>query len=245
MLYWISYLIFAILVSIITCLFLFLSLWKNDFISKRAYVIYGLLSVWILFAAAIYKGKEPSYYLFAAVVGALFVSSLFIYQILKYRNKSLYVFLFSLVLAAAQLAAAFLPYSIFCNSGGKRAGDAINWFDAPFPHLTVLYLSLAIGVLLQFAAYLPRRNIHRWMDRAAVVVSATAFAAVVFGLVLCFQCRFAYGSPPTKLNNMIYLLTLAAYVLLLLAGKKPARNLSEPPASAKTERPSPNETEGV
>lgn len=113
MLYWISYLIFAILVSIITCLFLFLSLWKNDFISKRAYVIYGLLSVWILFAAAIYKGKEPSYYLFAAVVGSLFVSSLFIYQILKYRNKSLYVFLFSLVLAAAQLAVAFLPYSIF------------------------------------------------------------------------------------------------------------------------------------
>ena len=120
MLYWISYLIFAILVSIITCLFLFLSLWKNDFISKRAYVIYGLLSVWILFAAAIYKGKEPSYYLFAAVVGALFISPLFIYQILKYRNKSLYVFLFSLVLAAAQLAVAFLPYSIFCNSGGKE-----------------------------------------------------------------------------------------------------------------------------
>jgi len=83
------------------------------------------------------------------------------------------------------------------------------------------------------------------MDRAAVVVSATAFAAVVFGLVLCFQCRFAYGSPPTNLNNMIYLLTLAAYVLLLLAGKKPARNLSEPLSDAKTERPSPNETGGV
>ena len=232
MLYWISYLIFAILVSIITCLFLFLSLWKNDFISKRAYVIYGLLSVWILFAAAIYKGKEPSYYLFAAVVGALFVSSLFIYQILKYRNKSLYVFLFSLVLAAAQLAAAFLPYSIFCNSGGKRAGDAIDWFDAPFPHLTVLYLSLAIGVLLQFAAYLPRRNIHRWMDRAAVVVSAAAFAAVVCGLVLSFQNRLA-GGLLVVLDLTVCLLTAAAYVLLLMAGKKP--NIDQSESSADTE----------
>lgn len=102
----------------------------------------------------------------------------------------------------------------------------------------MLYLSLAIGVLLQFAAYLPQRNIHRWIDRAAVVVSATAFAAVVFGLVMCFQCRFAYGSPPTNLNNMIYLLTLAAYVLLLLAGKKPARNLSEPPADTEIEQSS-------
>ena len=82
------------------------------------------------------------------------------------------------------------------------------------------------------------------MDRAAVVVSAAAFAAVVCGLVLSFQNRLS-GGLLVMLDLTVCLLTAAAYVLLLLAGKKPARNLSEPPADTETDRSSPNETESV
>ncbi len=112
----ISYLIFAILVSIITCLFLFFVLMeKNDFISKRAYVIYGLpLSVWILFAAAIYKGRKNRHIICLLLSLALCLSPRFSYT--KFSNTEISRYMcsfFSLVLAAAQLAVAFLPYSIF------------------------------------------------------------------------------------------------------------------------------------
>ncbi|MFR5866074.1 MAG: hypothetical protein ACLUFV_13555 [Acutalibacteraceae bacterium] len=104
--------------------------------------------------------------------------------------------------------------------------------DSGWSTISLFYLSLSLGIPLLFASYLPRRDILRWMDRAAVVVSAAAFAAVVCGLVLSFQNRLA-GGLLVVLDLTVCLLTAAAYVLLLMAGKKP--NIDQSESSADTE----------
>lgn len=101
----------------------------------------------------------------------------------------------------------------------------------------MFYLSLSLGIPLLFASYLLRRDILRRTDRAAVVVSAAAFAAVVCGLVLSFQDRLADGLL-VVLDLTVCFLTAAAYVLLLLAGKKTVRDPSESLPETKPERDS-------
>ena len=68
-------------------------------------------------------------------------------------------------------------------------------------------------------------------------LQAAAFAAVVCGLVLSFQDRLADGLL-VALDLTVCLLTAAAYVLLLLAGKKTVRDPSESLPETKTERDS-------
>lgn len=229
----------SIAAVLLTCAFLYASLAKNERISKGRYVLCGGIALIFPVLAALYFSNETAYLCFGILV-ILFLLSILEYGYCSRRNEEQPCSLLALLLALAQLAAAWLP-AFLPHILQRHLGLQIDRF---FPERAVFYLSTALGILLLFASYLPRRDILRWMDRAAVVVSAAAFAAVVCGLVLSFQNRLS-GGLLVMLDLTVCLLTAAAYVLLLLAGKKPARNLSEPPADTETDRSSPNETESV
>lgn len=129
--------------------------------------------------------------------------------------------------------------------GGMAAGipathssDAFWFTDRPifFPERAVFYLSTALGILLLFASYLPRRS-KQWKDDAAVLLSALAFAAAVCVILFSFQSWYR-GLLIWGLDLILCLLTLAAYVLLLMAGKKPDSGQSEPLSDTEAEQSS-------
>lgn len=238
----ILYAYISILASVITGVFLFASLMKTGRLRKAVYVSCGSISLIFILPVAVYSGFiDPVYALLIGMLVVSFLWGVFRYERLWRQNRALLFCILALMLTFVQIVVVWIPVFlpdilsfVFHYELEISGGSTISLF----------YLSLSLGIPLLFASYLPRRDILRWMDRAAVVVSAAAFAAVVCGLVLNFQNRLA-GGLLVVLDLTVCLLTAAAYVLLLMAGKKPARNLSEPLSDAKTERPSPNETGGV
>ena len=212
----ILYAYISILASVITGVFLFASLMKTGRLRKAVYVSCGSISLIFILPVAVYSGFiDPVYALLIGMLVVSFLWGVFRYELLWRQNRALLLCILALMLTFVQIVVFHYELEI-------PGGSTISLF----------YLSLSLGIPLLFASYLPRRDILRWMDRAAVVVSAAAFAAVVCGLVLSFQNRLA-GGLLVVLDLTVCLLTAAAYVLLLMAGKKP--NIDQSESSADTE----------
>lgn len=224
----------SILAGVITGVFLLASLMQTGRLRKAVYVSCGIVSLILISPIAVYYSfGKPAVCLLAGTLAAFFFWSALCYKRLCRQNRELLFCLLALLLMLAQLSVTWLPVflpellSFFFHYELEISGSPIILF----------YLSLSLGIPLLFASYLPRRDILRRTDRAAVVVSAAAFAAVVCGLVLSFQDRLADGLL-VALDLTVCLLTAAAYVLLLLAGKKTVRDPSESLPETKTERDS-------
>ena len=219
----ILYVFNSILVSVITGMFLYDSILKIAHIRKAVYVSCGSISLVFILPVAVCGGFiHPVYALPPGMLVVSFLWGVFLYERLWRQNRARLICILALMLMSVQIVLTWLPVflpellSFFFHYELEISGSPIILF----------YLSLSLGIPLLFASYLPRRDILRWTDRAAVVVSAAAFAAVVCGLVLGFQDRLADGLL-VALDLTVCLLTAAAYVLLLLAGKKTDSDLSE------------------
>ena len=218
----ILYVFNSILVSVITGMFLYDSILKIAHIRKAVYVSCGSISLVFILPVAVCGGFiHPVYALPPGMLVVSFLWGVFLYERLWRQNRARLICILALMLMSVQIVLTWLPVflpellSFFFHYELEISGSPIILF----------YLSLALGIPLLFASYLPRRDILRRTDRAAVVVSAAAFAAVVCGLVLGFQDRLADGLL-VALDLTVCLLTAAAYVLLLLAGKKTDSDLS-------------------
>ena len=230
----ILYVFNSILVSVITGMFLYDSILKIAHIRKAVYVSCGSISLVFILPVAVCGGFiHPVYALPPGMLVVSFLWGVFLYERLWRQNRARLICILALMLMSVQIVLTWLPVflpellSFFFHYELEISGSPIILF----------YLSLSLGIPLLFASYLPRRDILRRTDRAAVVVSAAAFAAVVCGLVLSFQDRLADGLL-VALDLTVCLLTAAAYVLLLLAGKKTVRDPSESLPETKTERDS-------
>lgn len=219
----ILYVFNSILVSVITGMFLYDSILKIAHIRKAVYVSCGSISLVFILPVAVCGGFiHPVYALPPGMLVVSFLWGVFLYERLWRQNRARLICILALMLMSVQIVLTWLPVflpellSFFFHYELEISGSPIILF----------YLSLSLGIPLLFASYLPRRDILRRTDRAAVVVSAAAFAAVVCGLVLGFQDRLADGLL-VALDLTVCLLTAAAYVLLLLAGKKTDSDLSE------------------
>ena len=219
----ILYVFNSILVSVITGMFLYDSILKIAHIRKAVYVSCGSISLVFILPVAVCGGFiHPVYALPPGMLVVSFLWGVFLYERLWRQNRARLICILALMLMSVQIVLTWLPVflpellSFFFHYELEISGSPIILF----------YLSLSLGIPLLFASYLPRRDILRRTDRAAVVVSAAAFAAVVCGLVLSFQDRLADGLL-VALDLTVCLLTAAAYVLLLLAGKKTDSDLSE------------------
>ena len=213
----------SILASVITGMFLYDSILKIAHIRKAVYVSCGSISLVFILPVAVCGGFiHPVYALPPGMLVVSFLWGVFLYERLWRQNRARLICILALMLMSVQIVLTWLPVflpellSFFFHYELEISGSPIILF----------YLSLSLGIPLLFASYLPRRDILRRTDRAAVVVSAAAFAAVVCGLVLGFQDRLADGLL-VALDLTVCLLTAAAYVLLLLAGKKTDSDLSE------------------
>lgn len=224
----------SILASVITGMFLYDSILKIAHIRKAVYVSCGSISLVFILPVAVCGGFiHPVYALPPGMLVVSFLWGVFRYERLWRQNRARLICILALMLMSVQIVLTLMPVflpdilSLFFHYELEISGSPIILF----------YLSLSLGIPLLFASYLPRRDILRRTDRAAVVVSAAAFAAVVCGLVLSFQDRLADGLL-VALDLTVCLLTAAAYVLLLLAGKKTVRDPSESLPETKTERDS-------
>ena len=223
-----AHLFCSIAAVLLTCAFLYISLAKNKCLSKGRYALCGGIAWIFLVLAALYFNSETTY-AFVGTVGFLFLLSVLGYKFLNCRDMRPSCTLLAPLLALAQLAAAWLP--VFLPSILQMHFDLqINQF---FPERAVFYLLMALGILLLFVSYLPRRS-NQWRDDAAVLLSALAFAAAVCGILFSFQ-NWYRGLLIWGFDLILCLLTLAAYVLLLMAGKKPDSDQSEPPADTEIE----------
>ena len=230
----ILYVFNSILVSVITGMFLYDSILKIAHIRKAVYVSCGSISLVFILPVAVCGGFiHPVYALPPGMLVVSFLWGVFLYERLWRQNRARLICILALMLMSVQIVLTWLPVflpellSFFFHYELEISGSPIILF----------YLSLSLGIPLLFASYLPRRDILRRTDRAAVVVSAAAFAAVVCGLVLSFQNRLA-GGLLVVLDLTVCLLTAAAYVLLLMAGKKPDSGQSEPPSDTEIEQSS-------
>ena len=221
----------SIAAVLLTCAFLYASLAKNERISKGRYGLCGGIALIFPVLAALYFSNETAYLCFGILV-ILFLLSILEYGYCSRRNEEQPCSLLALLLALAQLAAAWLP-AFLPHILQRHLGLQIDRF---FPERAVFYLSTALGILLLFASYLPRRS-KQWKDDAAVLLSALAFAAAVCGILFSFQSWYR-GLLIWGLDLILCLLTLAAYVLLLMAGKKPDSGQSEPPSDTEAEQSS-------
>ena len=226
----------SILASVITGMFLYDSILKIAHIRKAVYVSCGSISLVFILPVAVCGGFiHPVYALPPGMLVVSFLWGVFRYERLWRQNRARLICILALMLMSVQIVLTLMPVflpellSFLFHYELEISG-------LPIP-IILFYLSLSLGIPLLFASYLPRRDILRWTDRAAVVVSAAAFAAVVCGLVLSFQDRLADGLL-VALDLTVCLLTAAAYVLLLLAGKKTAHDPSESLPETKTERDS-------
>lgn len=224
----------SILAGVITGMFLYDSILKIAHIRKAVYVSCGSISLVFILPVAVCGGFiHPVYALPPGMLVVSFLWGVFRYERLWRQNRARLICILALMLMSVQIVLTLMPVflpdilSLFFHYELEISGSPIILF----------YLSLSLGIPLLFASYLPRRDILRRTDRAAVVVSAAAFAAVVCGLVLSFQDRLADGLL-VALDLTVCLLTAAAYVLLLLAGKKTVRDPSESLPETKTERDS-------
>ena len=213
----------SILASVITGMFLYDSILKIAHIRKAVYVSCGSISLVFILPVAVCGGFiHPVYALPPGMLVVSFLWGVFRYERLWRQNRARLICILALMLMSVQIVLTLMPVflpellSFLFHYELEISGSPIILF----------YLSLSLGIPLLFASYLPRRDILRRTDRAAVVVSAAAFAAVVCGLVLSFQDRLADGQL-VALDLTVCLLTAAAYVLLLLAGKKTDSDLSE------------------
>ena len=213
----------SILASVITGMFLYDSILKIAHIRKAVYVSCGSISLVFILPVAVCGGFiHPVYALPPGMLVVSFLWGVFRYERLWRQNRARLICILALMLMSVQIVLTLMPVflpellSFLFHYELEISGSPIILF----------YLSLSLGIPLLFASYLPRRDILRRTDRAAVVVSAAAFAAVVCGLVLSFQDRLADGLL-VALDLTVCLLTAAAYVLLLLAGKKTDSDLSE------------------
>ncbi len=131
--------------------------------------------------AALYFSNETAYLCFGILV-ILFLLSILEYGYCSRRNEE--------QPCSPAGAAAGSLHSLrrhgcrhSCHILQRHLGLQIDRF---FPERAVFYLSTALGILLLFASYLPRRS-KQWKDDAAVLLSALAFAAAVCGILFSFQ----------------------------------------------------------
>ena len=223
----ILYAYISILASVITGVFLFASLMKTGRLRKAVYVSCGSISLIFILPVAVYSGFiDPVYALLAGMLVVSFLWGVFRYERLWRQNRALLLCILALMLTFVQIVVVWIPVFL---------PDILSFvfhYELEIPGgstISLFYLSLSLGIPLLFASSLPRRDILRWM--------AAAFAAVVCGLVLSFQNRLA-GGLLVVLDLTVCLLTAAAYVLLLMAGKKPDSGQSEPPSDTEIEQSS-------
>ena len=229
----ILYVFNSILVSVITGMFLYDSILKIAHIRKAVYVSCGSISLIFILPVAVYSGFiDPVYALLIGMLVVSFLWGVFRYERLWRQNRALLFCILALMLMSVQIVLTWLPVflpellSFFFHYELEISGSPIILF----------YLSLSLGIPLLFASYLPRRS-KQWKDDAAVLLSALAFAAAVCGILFSFQSWYR-GLLIWGLDLILCLLTLAAYVLLLMAGKKPDSGQSEPPSDTEAEQSS-------
>ena len=214
----------SILAGVITGVFLLASLMKTGRLRKAVYVSCGSISLVFILPVAVCGGFiHPVYALPAGMLVVSFLWGVFRYERLRRQNRARLICILALMLTSVQIVLTWMPVFL------PELLLLFFHYKLDVPDglmISLFYLSLSLGIPLLFASYLPRRDILRWTDRAADVVSAATFAAVVCGLVLSFQDRLADGLL-VALDLTVCLLTAAAYVLLLLAGKKTVRDPSE------------------
>ena len=171
----ILYVYISILASVITGVFLFASLMKTGRLRKAVYVSCGSILLIFILPVAVYSGFiDPVYALLAGMLVVSFLWGVFRYERLWRQNRALLLCILALMLTFVQIVVVWIPVFL---------PDILSFvfhYELEIPGgstISLFYLSLSLGIPLLFASYLPRRNILRWMDRAAVVVSAAAFAA--------------------------------------------------------------------
>ena len=98
----------SIAAVLLTCAFLYASLAKNERISKGRYVLCGGIALIFPVLAALYFSNETAYLCFGILV-ILFLLSILEYGYCSRRNEEQPCSLLALLLALAQLAAAWLP----------------------------------------------------------------------------------------------------------------------------------------
>lgn len=98
----------SIAAVLLTCAFLYASLAKNERISKGRYVLCGGIALIFPVLAALYFSNETAYLCFGILV-ILFLLSILEYGYCSRRNEEQSCSLLALLLALAQLAAAWLP----------------------------------------------------------------------------------------------------------------------------------------
>ena len=230
----ILYVYISILASVITGVFLFASLMKTGRLRKAVYVSCGSILLIFILPVAVYSGFiDPVYALLAGMLVVSFLWGVFRYERLWRQNRALLLCILALMLTFVQIVVVWIPVFL---------PDILSFvfhYELEIPGgstISLFYLSLSLGIPLLFASYLPRRS-KQWKDDAAVLLSALAFAAAVCGILFSFQSWYR-GLLIWGLDLILCLLTLAAYVLLLMAGKRPGSGQSEPLSDTETEQSS-------
>ena len=208
-----AYIFISYIVFLLTWFFLYFSLSRNNFISKKSYILCSIISaimliIWSFVIKDSDIGKYPVTYL---IIGMLIISLPL--SGLWLRGNKFYTFLLSFIMCIIYVLC--IVFVLFLS------GRHFEFYLSGLTNgLIFFYMSVFFGILILFLSYLPRRTNAR-LDRAAVIVSVFAMAFILGDVVLNFV-RPLHDTPLLVSDIAVCTLTAASYILLLFAGKSAA-----------------------